>query len=94
MTRLDRNWVLGMRYDYAELPWPGFALYHEQEFEEGLGEQAFSLFVTFWQSEFVRLRFQAQHARRDFAWYYGPERDNRLWLQATFAAGPHKHESY
>jgi len=47
-----------------------------------------------WQSEFVRLRVQGQHASRDAAWAGGPESDYRLWLQVTFAAGPHKHESY
>jgi hypothetical protein len=47
-----------------------------------------------WQSEFVRLRLQYQHASRDFAWAHGPDDDDRVSLQVTFAGGPHKHEAY
>jgi hypothetical protein len=92
--RLGRRWIVGLRYDDAELPWPHVELFHEQEFTEGLRERAWSPFLTFWQSEFVRLRLQYQHASRDFAWAHGPDDDDRLWLQVTFAAGPHKHEAY
>jgi len=92
--KLGRRWIVGFRYDDAELPFPDVELYHDQPFEEGLGERAFSPYLTFWQSEFVRLRFQYQHAWRDFEWEWGPERDNRAIVQVTFAAGPHKHESY
>jgi hypothetical protein len=93
-SRLSRRWIVGFRYDDAELPYPEIELYHEQAFEEGLGERAFSPYLTFWQSEFVRLRFQYQHAWRDFEWEWGPERDNRVFVQVTFAAGPHKHDAY
>jgi len=55
---------------------------------------AWSPFLTFWQSEFVRLRAQYQHVSRDFASAHGPDDDDRLWVQVTFAAGPHKHEEY
>jgi hypothetical protein len=91
--KFSRRWIAGLRYDDAELSSPT-ELLHEQEFTEGLGERAWSPFLTFWQSEFVRLRLQYQHATRDFAWAHGPDDDDRLWLQVTFAAGPHKHESY
>jgi Spy/CpxP family protein refolding chaperone len=92
--KLGRRWVVGFRYDDTELPFPDVELHHEQPFEEGLSERAFSPYLTFWQSEFVRLRFQYQHAWRDFEWEWGPEDDNRVFIQVTFAAGPHKHESY
>jgi hypothetical protein len=91
--RFTRRWSAGFRYDNAELPWPT-ELYHEQTFTEGLGEQAITPYLTFWQSEFVRLRFQYQYVDRDFVSAVGPETDNRLWLQVTFAAGPHKHDAY
>jgi hypothetical protein len=92
--KLGRRWIVGFRYDDAELPSPGVKLYHEQPFEEGLGERALSPYLSFWQSEYVRLRLQYQHAWRDFEWQWGPENDNRVFVQATFAAGPHKHEEY
>jgi hypothetical protein len=92
--KLSRRWTVGFRYDDAELPFPDIELYHDQPFEEGLGEQALSPYLSFWQSEFVRLRLQYQHAWRDFEWEWGPEKDNRVFVQITFAAGPHKHEEY
>ncbi len=94
--RFSRRWIAGLRYDDAELPYPEpeIELLHGQTVVEGLRERAWSPFVTFWQSEFVRLRLQYQHASRDFAWAHGPEDDDRVWLQVTFAAGPHKHEAY
>jgi hypothetical protein len=93
-AKLARQWSVGFRYDDAELPSPRIELIEGGPIREGLRERAFTPYVTFWQSEFVRLRFQYQYASRDFVWAHGPENDNRLWVQATFAAGPHKHESY
>lgn len=93
-SKLSRRWTVGIRYDDAELPWPGTGLLGGAEFSPGLRERAWSPTATFWQSEFVRLRLQYQHTERDFAWAHGPEDDDRLFLQVTFAAGPHKHEAY
>ncbi len=47
-------------------------------------------YLTWWQSEYVRLRAEYGFARRE------PEgrREDRFTLQLTWAAGPHKHESY
>ena len=59
-----------------------------------LMEKAITPFLTFWQSEFVRLRLQYQYAERNFIGPQGPEYDNRAWVQVTFAAGPHRHEAY
>jgi hypothetical protein len=92
--KFSRRWIVGLRYDDAELPSPRAALLNDQPFTEGLHEKAWSPFLTCWQSPFVRLRLQYQHASRDFAWAHGPDDDDRLWLQVTFAAGPHKHEAY
>ena len=58
------------------------------------GERAWTPFVTFWQSEFVRMRLQYQDVSRDFASPRGDTSDKRVWWQVTFAAGPHKHASY
>lgn len=92
--KLSRRWLVGLRYDDAELPSPRVELIDGQAFGEGLRERAISPYVTFWQSEWVRLRAQYQHATRDFVSHTGPDDDDRLWLQVTFAAGPHKHEAY
>jgi hypothetical protein len=47
-------------------------------------------YLTFWQSEFVYLRFEADLIRGhniDF-------RDTQIFLQINWALGPHKHEQY
>lgn len=93
-SRISRRWVAGIRYDDAELPWDRFELYHPGGFREGLRETAWTMYLTFWQSEFVRLRLQYQRASRNFTFPRGGDGDDKLWLQMTFAAGPHKHESY
>lgn len=97
--RLSRRWTLGVRLDDAEIPFDRYHLVdpetmEELEFREGLRERAVTPFLTYWQSEFVRLRFQYQYAERDFIAHWGGDVDNKLWVQVTFAAGPHKHESY
>ncbi len=91
--RLGRQFLTGLRYDDAELPTPEVELF-DRPFSTGLRERAWSPYLTFWQSEFVRLRIEYQHATRDFQWEYGPRDDNRVFVQTTFAGGPHKHEAY
>lgn len=55
-------------------------------------------YATFWQSEFVFLRIEYSHGRNiPYLTADGalPRRtDNRVLLQVSFAAGPHKHEKY
>jgi len=74
---LRRNLYAGVRYDWVEDPLaPDF---------ESTG---WFPYLTWWQSEFVRLR--AQYGFTDT-----PDgSDDELTLQITWAAGPHKHESY
>ena len=97
--KLSRQWSVGFRFDDAELPFDRFHLFdpdtlEEMEFREGLREIALTPYVTFWQSEFVRLRLQYQYVERDFAAWWGGDSDNKVWVQATFGAGPHKHDQY
>ncbi len=47
-------------------------------------------YLTWWQSEYVRLR--AEYGRFEFK--PSGESEDRFALQLTWAAGPHKHESY
>ena len=72
--RLSQRFGVGGRYDRVELI-------------DMLGEdEAWSAYVTFYQSEYARLR--AQYQKIEFA--EGGE-DDRIYLQGTFAIGVHKH---
>ena len=76
--KFARGWIAGLRWDWVE-----------DQREIGAEYRGLSPYLTFWQSEFVRLR--GQYSYRDHN-IYGT--DHRFELQFTFAAGPHKHESY
>ena len=77
-ARTSQRWIFGVRYDYAEAP-------------RGLQDSEWRLTpaVTWWQSEFVYLRLQGEHRDSDLE---GTQ--NLLTLQAVWAVGPHKHETY
>ena len=47
-------------------------------------------YVTWWQSEYVRLRGELRHTQDDAL----ADPVNEVLLQLTWAAGPHKHETY
>jgi hypothetical protein len=76
--RLGQRWIAGVRYDYVETP-------------EGPNEITRQIVptLTWWQSEWVFLR--AEFTRRLSP--VGADR-NRLLVQAVWAIGPHKHETY
>ena len=76
--RFTARWVAGLRWDWVE-----------DQREADHDYWGLSPYPTFWQSEFVRLRSQYSYRRDNL---YGT--DHRFELQLTFAAGPHKHESY
>ncbi len=76
--RASQRWILGARYDRVELAGSGSG-----------AEWQLSPTLTWWQSEFVYLRLEGQHHRRPAS-----GTDDRLLLQAVFAMGPHKHETY
>ncbi|RMG42567.1 MAG: hypothetical protein D6718_13660 [Acidobacteria bacterium] len=74
-----RNLYTGLRYDRVfdpEVP--------------SLGTWAIEPYLSWWQSEFVRLRL-AYQLRHD---PLTGDDDHRIRFQLTWAAGPHKHESY
>ncbi|HEX3275413.1 MAG TPA: hypothetical protein VHR43_11195, partial [Gemmatimonadales bacterium] len=77
-AKLSRRWVLGGRYDWVEAP-------------RGPDDTEWRLTpsVTWWQSEFVFLRLEGEHRHRDLDGSH-----NLLSLQAVWAMGPHKHETY
>jgi hypothetical protein len=76
--KFARRWIAGLRGDWVQ-----------DQRQEGHEFWGLSPYVTFWQSEYVRLRGQYSYRSHN---HYGA--DNRFELQFTFAAGPHKHESY
>ena len=95
-SKVARNWILGVRCDYFE---PASKDYAETE-DLSLAPIAYSAsnphrwqvgpYVTWWQSEWVRLR-----AEYNYGWGDGMEPDEHtIWGQASFAIGPHKHDRY
>lgn len=78
-TKVARNLSLGLLYDSAEDP-----------LEPSLKTTRIAPYLSWWQSEFVRLRFEGRYTSRDDLL----DDHFEALLQLTFAAGPHKHESY
>jgi len=76
--RLGQRWIAGVRYDYVETP----------EGPNDITRQIVPT-LTWWQSEWVFLRAEFAHRFTPV----GADRD-RLLLQAVWAIGPHKHETY
>jgi hypothetical protein len=76
---LRRNLYGGIRFDRAEDP------LGPEEHRWGLVP-----YLTWWQSEYVRLRGEYGYLEDDST----GESEDRFTLQLTWAAGPHKHETY
>ncbi|HEX6862448.1 MAG TPA: hypothetical protein VF414_06520, partial [Thermoanaerobaculia bacterium] len=74
-----RNLSAGVRYDRVEDPLDP-------------GHVRWGVFpnLTWWQSEYVRLRAEYGFVKDDLS----GDKENRFSLQLTWAAGPHKHETY
>jgi Skp family chaperone for outer membrane proteins len=95
-SRIARNLEVGVRYDYYEPESKDYA----NVSGASLAPLAYTAndayrwqicpYITWWQSEFVKFRCEYDFA--DGRGMEGPE--HVLWLQAIFAAGPHKHERY
>jgi len=76
-VRLSPRWLVGARYDWVENP-------EDQDDSAWLVSPT----VTWWQSEYVRLRAEYDLLGR----IEGNE--GQFLVQVTFAMGPHKHEKY
>jgi hypothetical protein len=76
-NRLSQQWLVGGRFDWTENP-------HNPDQTAWLVSPT----LTWWQSEFVRIRGEYDLLGRD------DMRPGRFMLQVTFAMGPHKHENY
>ena len=77
-ARTSQRWVLGARYDHVEAP-----------FGPANTEWRITPNITWWESEFVYLRLEGEHRHSDLEGTH-----NMLSLQAVWAMGPHKHETY
>ena len=79
--KFQRNWHAGIRYDST------------QPFEIDNNDKTIYQivpYITWWQSEWVRLRFQYNYLKGDNV----DIEDQIFRMQLTFAMGPHKHERY
>ncbi len=75
--KVAQQWLLGARFDWVEDP-----------SDTTRSAWLFSPTLTFWESEFVRLR-----AEYDFL--HNPEETRKQFtIRVTFAMGPHRHEAY
>jgi hypothetical protein len=75
--RLNRWWILGARADYVSPVGNAPNLVQ------------FAPSISWWQSEWVRLRLQYNYFEPD-----GGSGNHTLLFQAVWAIGPHKHETY
>jgi hypothetical protein len=76
--KLGQRWIAGVRYDYVENPVDSL----------GITRQIIPS-LTLWESEWVELRAQYAWAKTT-----GFPATNQFALQAVWAIGPHKHETY
>ena len=75
--RLGRQWIVGSRLDYVD----GFGA--DPEILQ------FAPNITWWQSEWVRLRLQYNYLRSE-----GGPGNHTVLFQTVWSIGPHKHETY
>jgi hypothetical protein len=95
-AKLNRTTEAGIRVDYYEpdaksyAAVPGLSLAPLAVTECGARQWLFAPYVTWWQSPWVRWRLEWDHLDNKGM---GADEDV-LYLQCTYAAGPHKHERY
>lgn len=75
--QLAQQWYAGARWEYTE-----------NQFDSSQHTWLAAPTLTWWQSEFVRLRAEYDLVRRPDARY------GQFLIQTTLAMGPHKHETY
>ncbi|MCD6340301.1 MAG: hypothetical protein J7M29_13085 [Verrucomicrobia bacterium] len=77
-----RRWAAGARYDFCQLP-----------ADAALQENAYSLFLTFLQSEFMFWRAGYRYTDRNFD-IHGEQDEHQLFLQCDFTVGAHPAHRY
>lgn len=95
-SKATRNVDIGIRYDYYEPDSKDYAgtanasLVPLAYIAKDAYRWQICPYITWWQSEWVKFRCEYDYA--DGRGMESPE--HVVWLQAIFAAGPHKHERY
>jgi hypothetical protein len=95
-SRIAQNLEVGVRYDYFQPDTKGYANVPGASMmplaytADDAYRWQICPYITWWQSEFVKFRLEYDYA--DGRGMENPE--HVIWLQAIFAAGPHKHERY
>lgn len=77
-NKLSASWWAGLRFDYTQEP---------ESHDDWLW--GVSPYLTFWQSEFVFIRFQFSHFNSSHV-----KDENVILFQSVWSIGPHKHEAY
>jgi len=94
-TKTSRTTEVGVRLDYYKPDVKSYADTEQLSLSPlavtgaGAYQWQVSPYVTWWQSEWVKWRVEFDHRKSK-----GLPDDDRLLVQCTFAAGPHKHERY
>ncbi|MGB9619902.1 MAG: hypothetical protein ACPL7K_05785, partial [Armatimonadota bacterium] len=94
-SKVSRTTEIGARVDYyrpdvkSYANVSGLSLSPLAVTTSGAHQWQVSPYLTWWQSPWVKWRLEYDHR-----WGKGLSSDDRLILQCTFAAGPHKHERY
>lgn len=77
-----RRWTAGGRFDFSELP-----------DDADMKEHAYSVYLTFLQSEYCFWRLGYQFSHRNFE-VHGDNEDHQVFLQVDFGLGPHRAHKY
>lgn len=88
-NKVSRTTEIGLRYDYYRPDTKPYAVSSLALTAHSPYQWQLSPYLTYWQSPWVKWRLEY-----DYRYGRGMADDNRVLLQCTFAAGPHKHERY
>jgi len=91
-SKVSRTTEIGVRADYYKPDVKNYAnasLSPLAVTTPGAHQWQISPYVTWWQSPWVKWRLEYDHR-----WGKGLPGDDKVFIQCTFAAGPHKHERY
>jgi len=83
--QVAQNWYAGLRYDYTEFP-------NSEDFGAGDESWAFSPYVSYYLTEWIRLRLEYQHRADQINGDW--ESDGTLWFGLTFNIGAHPPHPY
>lgn len=94
-SKVSRTTEIGARLDYYRPDAKGYANVSGLSLSplavttSGARQWQVSPYLTWWQSPWVKWRVEFDHR-----WGTGLPDEDKLFVQCTFAAGPHKHERY